>query len=78
MDLLWDGLREAFGLLVCGDLLAPIPAGERFDFIVSNPPYIAREDLPNLPVGVRDYEPHVRSSAGFLVMQLVPDRARRL
>jgi len=27
---------------------------------------------------VRDYEPHVRSSAGFLVMQLVPDRARRL
>src|SRR5205807_621686 len=26
---------------LCGDLLAPIPVGERFDFIVSNPPYIA-------------------------------------
>jgi release factor glutamine methyltransferase len=49
---------------LCGDLLAPIPAGERFDFIVSNPPYIAREDLPNLPVGVRDYEPHLALDGG--------------
>jgi release factor glutamine methyltransferase len=42
---------------VQGDLFAPVPAGEQFDFILSNPPYIAREDLDRLPVGVRRYEP---------------------
>ncbi len=41
-----------------GDLFAPIPPGERFDLVVSNPPYIPQEDIPHLPVGVRDYEPH--------------------
>jgi release factor glutamine methyltransferase len=40
-----------------GDLFGPVPAGERFDFVLSNPPYIASEDLGRLPVGVRDYEP---------------------
>jgi release factor glutamine methyltransferase len=41
-----------------GDLFAPLAAEERFDFVLSNPPYIPREELPNLPVGVRNYEPH--------------------
>lgn len=49
---------------VQGDLFAPVPAAERFDFIVSNPPYIAREDVPKLPVGVRDYEPHLALDGG--------------
>jgi release factor glutamine methyltransferase len=40
-----------------GDLFAPLAAGERFDFILSNPPYIAEEDLERLPPGVRNYEP---------------------
>jgi release factor glutamine methyltransferase len=43
---------------LAGDLFAPLAAGEAFDIVLSNPPYIAREDLPRLPVGVRDYEPH--------------------
>jgi release factor glutamine methyltransferase len=47
-----------------GDLCAPIPQGERFDFILSNPPYIAREDLESLPVGVRNYEPHIALNGG--------------
>lgn len=47
-----------------GDLFSPVPAGERFDFILSNPPYIAEEDLAGLPVGVRDYEPHVALNGG--------------
>jgi release factor glutamine methyltransferase len=49
---------------LAGDLFQPVPAGERFDFIVSNPPYIARKDLENLPPGVRDYEPHLALDGG--------------
>jgi release factor glutamine methyltransferase len=47
-----------------GDLFAPIPTVERFDFVVSNPPYIAQEDMDRLPIGVRDYEPHVALNGG--------------
>jgi release factor glutamine methyltransferase len=47
-----------------GDLFDPIPGGERFDFILSNPPYIAHEDLERLPPGVRNYEPHLALDGG--------------
>jgi release factor glutamine methyltransferase len=57
------GLAERVRFLE-GDLFGPIPAGERFDFILSNPPYIAREDMENLPVGVRHYEPHLALDGG--------------
>ena len=56
---------------LAGDLFAPmsepggVATGEgHFDFILSNPPYIAHEDISNLPVGVRDYEPHVALDGG--------------
>ena len=39
-----------------GDLIAPV-AGERFDIIVSNPPYVAERDRESLSVEVREYEP---------------------
>ncbi len=39
-----------------GDLLAPL-AGERFDCIASNPPYVARDDRDVLAVEVREHEP---------------------
>lgn len=39
-----------------GDLLAPL-AGECLDVIVSNPPYIAYDEAPELPASVRDWEP---------------------
>jgi release factor glutamine methyltransferase len=47
-----------------GDLFGPVPAGERFDSIISNPPYIPRADIAGLPAGVRDYEPHVALDGG--------------
>lgn len=47
-----------------GDLFAPLAEGDLFDAIVSNPPYIPHGDLPNLPVGVRDYEPAVALDGG--------------
>ena len=46
-----------------GDLLAPV-AGERFDFIVSNPPYVPNADRAQLSVEVRDYEPALALFAG--------------
>jgi release factor glutamine methyltransferase len=37
---------------------------DQFDFILSNPPYIPREELPNLPRSVRDFEPHLALDGG--------------
>ena len=46
-----------------GDLLAPV-AGEQFEFVVSNPPYVAESDSSTLAVEVREYEPAVALFAG--------------
>lgn len=62
-----------------GDLFAALPAGETFDLILSNPPYIAAEDLGKLPVGVRQYEPHLAldgGPGGFAVFDRLVDQAR--
>jgi release factor glutamine methyltransferase len=54
-----------------GDMFAPLSepgalaTGEiRFDFILSNPPYIPHEEIKNLSRGVRDYEPHIALDGG--------------
>lgn len=47
-----------------GDLWAPVHAGEVFDVVVSNPPYVAESDRPGLPPEVRDWEPAVALHAG--------------
>jgi release factor glutamine methyltransferase len=49
---------------LCGDLFGPVPADEPFDFVLSNPPYIAQPDMEQLPAGVRHYEPHVALDGG--------------
>lgn len=57
-----------------GDLFAPVPSGARFDFILSNPPYIAQEDMDSLPVGVKDYEPHRAldgGPGGYVVLERI-------
>jgi release factor glutamine methyltransferase len=46
-----------------GDLLAPV-AGERFEIIVSNPPYVPTADRATLSVEVREYEPALALFAG--------------
>ena len=46
-----------------GSLLAPL-AGEQFDAIVSNPPYIAEAEMESLPPEVRDWEPHLALVSG--------------
>lgn len=46
-----------------GDLLTPV-AGEHFDLIVSNPPYVPLADRASLAVEVRDHEPALALFAG--------------
>jgi len=46
------------------DLLTGLPENRRFDFIVSNPPYVREDELGELPTDVRDYEPRVALLAG--------------
>lgn len=61
-----------------GDLFEPVPAGERFDFVLSNPPYIAHEEMASLPRGVRQYEPHLAldgGPGGFAVFERLVARA---
>jgi release factor glutamine methyltransferase len=46
-----------------GDLLAPV-AEERFEFVVSNPPYVPEIDRASLAMEVRDHEPALALFAG--------------
>lgn len=72
------GLAERIRFLH-GDLFALLQAGERFDFILSNPPYIADEDMARLPIGVRDFEPHAAlrgGPGGFAVFNRLVTQAR--
>ena len=46
-----------------GDLLAPVN-DERFDLVVSNPPYVPASDRDTLSVEVRDHEPALALFAG--------------
>jgi len=49
--------------LLHGDLFAPV-AGQRFDIIVSNPPYVSQAEWARLPSHVRNHEPKVALEAG--------------
>ena len=47
-----------------GDLWSVVDPAERFDLIVSNPPYIDPSELSELEPEVRDHEPHLALFAG--------------
>lgn len=47
-----------------GDLFAPLPAGEKFDVIASNPPYVSDAEMETLPADVRLHEPAGALRAG--------------
>jgi release factor glutamine methyltransferase len=67
---------------VCGNLLDAFPPEPAFNFILSNPPYVARRDAAGLPDMVRDHEPHVALFGGELgyevYFRLIPQAAARL
>lgn len=64
------------------DLLGAVTAERRFDFIVSNPPYIAEGEMAGLARDVRDYEPHLALVAGprgtEIIERLIGQAADRL
>lgn len=59
---------QAFGLgdevnLFHMDVTEPMDLG-KYDLIVSNPPYVPAEDMPDLMVDVKDHEPHMALDGG--------------
>lgn len=63
-----------------GDLLQSLATGDPYNLVVSNPPYIATEDLPKLPIGVRQYEPLLAldgGPGGYRVIERLLDQAHR-
>jgi release factor glutamine methyltransferase len=67
--------------LLQGDLLAPV-LGERFDVVVSNPPYVGEEERAALDPEVREWEPGSALFAGVggmdVIRRLVPQAAEAL
>ena len=62
----WNAKRTGFAdriRFLQGDLLAPV-AGEQFDIVVSNPPYVPNTDRALISVEVREFEPAVALFAG--------------
>jgi release factor glutamine methyltransferase len=66
---------------VCGDLFECIAPAPGFDFVASNPPYVA-QDAGDLPSLVRDHEPHVALFGGEsgidVYRRLIPSAAVRV
>lgn len=64
-----------------GNLFAPV-AGQRFDLIVSNPPYIPEKDISSLEQEVRDYDPRAALDGGSdgldIYRLLIPESVKYL
>ena len=75
------GLERRVDLLAA-DLFTGLPASQRFDLIVSNPPYIPAAEYAELEPNVRDYEPRLALFGGDdgldFYRRLVPEAAVRL
>jgi len=64
------------------DLFAAVPTDRKFDLIVSNPPYITSDEMQQLAVDVRRYEPRLALDGGpegtTVIERLIPQAAERL
>ncbi len=64
------------------DLLECFPPKPWFDFVLSNPPYVAGEEYANLPADVRDHEPRNALFGGKsgleIYRRLIPEIGTRL
>lgn len=57
-----NGVADRLALFA-GDLLAPL-AGQRFNLVISNPPYIPSAEIPALAVEVAAHEPRLALDGG--------------
>jgi release factor glutamine methyltransferase len=68
--------------LIQSDLFSDLPPERRFDFIVSNPPYVSESEFEGLAKEVREHEPRQALVAGpqgtEVIEALVPQAAERL
>ncbi len=66
----------------CGDLFEAVAEDERFDIIVSNPPYIRSDVIPGLSPEVRDHEPLMALDGGgdglSFYRRIIPGAVRHL
>jgi release factor glutamine methyltransferase len=67
---------------VHGDLFDGVAAEKKFDFILSNPPYVAESELSSLAPDVKNFEPRAALVAGpkgtEVIERLIPQAAERL
>jgi release factor glutamine methyltransferase len=67
---------------VHGDLLGHTPADQRFDFIISNPPYVSHQELEQLSPGVKHHEPREALDGGpegmSVISRLAAEAGQRL
>ncbi len=67
---------------LAGDLLTPLPPQRQCDIIVSNPPYIGREESGTIAPAVLNHEPHLALFGGptgtEIIARLIPQVAERL
>lgn len=65
-----------------GDLLSALPPDSRFDIVVSNPPYVSRQEMEQLAPEVHNHEPHLALVGGEtgteVIARLAPQAAERL
>lgn len=75
------GVRDRIEFIE-SDLFADVPAEKTFDFIVSNPPYVAESEVAQLSRDVRDYEPRHALVAGpsgtEVIARLIDQAGKRL
>jgi release factor glutamine methyltransferase len=50
--------------LIESDLFAAVPPGRRFEFVVSNPPYVTETEMEELAPEIRNFEPRHALVAG--------------
>jgi release factor glutamine methyltransferase len=64
------------------DLFAAVPEQQTFDFVASNPPYVARDEFHSLAPDVRLHEPEIALVAGSsgteIIERLLPQAHARL
>jgi release factor glutamine methyltransferase len=69
------GLQARFDLQL-GSTFSGVPAGERFDVIVSNPPYVAETQRADLAPEIVDWEPEVALFGGADGLEVIREIVR--